>query len=424
MLVYLDWGGGTKIKEQYVQVFVVPLPLVTAPSAVPQRDAETRLLRNAGVERDRRWPVSDAARVGGFHRSLPGYGVTPLRELDLAGAVTEPIGVLVKDESERLGLPAFKVLGASWAVVRTLAELAGVEPEAACCGAPGEWFHALGPRTLIAATDGNHGMAVAHMARLLGLGCEIYVPAAASRDRIAAIEARGAVVHVVHGTYDDAVERCAADASETRILVSDTAWPGYERIPSWVIDGYATLFCEVDAQLAGSEQPSVVFVQVGVGALAAAAVAHYRAAGRAGAPPLIVGVEPLDADCARRTADAGEAREAPGPHRSAMSCLNAGVCSHVALPALLHGIDAYVAIGDRHALRAMELLREGGIDAGATGAAGLAGLLALSELDAGRALLAERAPGPVLVLNTEAAQEHVVTRGMAMADGTTNEVSR
>lgn len=395
------------------------VPLVNA-----RNDGDTRFLRNPGVDRERRWPAAPTARVHAFHAGLPEYAVTPLRGLDPGGSIPDGLRVLVKDESARLGLPAFKVLGASWAVVRMLAELAGVEPEDACSGAPTDWFRALGPRTLVAATDGNHGMAVAHMARMLGLGCEIYVPAAASRERIAAIEARGATVHVVDGTYDEAVERCAAEASDTRILVSDTAWPGYERIPGWVADGYGTLFAEVDEQLVDGEQPSVVFVQIGVGALAAAAVAHYRAAGRAGTPPLIVGVEPLDADCAWRTAQAGAPREASGPHGSAMSCLNAGVCSHTALPALLHGIDAYVAIDDRHALRAMALLRDGGIDGGATGAAGLAGLLALTELDAGRALLAERCPGPVLVVNSEAAQEQIVTRGMAMADETTNEVSR
>lgn len=375
---------------------------VTAP---PPAQTASRLLLNRHVDRDLRWSPSAADRVHAFHRSLPGFHPTPLRSLDdltippLAGAP-----LLVKDESERLGLPAFKALGASWAVANVLAARTGVAPEDVCTGSPAGWFPELGGVTLIAATDGNHGMAIAHMAGLLGLGCEIYVPAAASRERIEAIMRRGAVVHVVDGTYDDAVRRCAEEESEDRIVISDTAWPGYERIPEWVIDGYETLFGEIDRQLAPGEQPSVVMVQIGVGALATAAVRHYRSPGR-GVPPLIVGVEPLDADCAWRTAAAGAPREAPGPHRSAMSCLNVGVCSEVALPALLHGVDAYVAVGDELAARAMRHLQNAGIDAGATGAAGLAGLLALSELEEGRALLAAQAPGPVLTINTEASQE-------------------
>src|SRR6185437_13836038 len=133
------------------------------------------------------------------------------------------------------------------------------------------------PLTLVAATDGNHGRAVAHIAAMLGLQARIYVPADMVPARIAAIEGEGATVTVIDGGYDEAVARSAQDAGERRLVISDTSWPGYERVPAWVIEGYSTIFAEIDEALAraGRPQPDVVVVPIGVGALAAAAVRHY-----------------------------------------------------------------------------------------------------------------------------------------------------
>jgi len=214
-----------------------------------------------------------------FHRRLPGYAPTPLvdapelaRELGLAA-------VLVKVESERLGLPAFKILGASFAISRLLADRLGAEPawrnldELRAAIAP------LGPLTLVAATDGNHGRAVAHMASLLGFGAQIFVPRGTVDARIAGIEEEGAQVTVVDGTYEDAVAASAALARADVLVVSDTSWEGYTEVPGTVIAGYDTIFAEVDAELrdAGAAPPDLVVAPMGVGALTAAVVEHYGA---------------------------------------------------------------------------------------------------------------------------------------------------
>ena len=129
---------------------------------------------------------------------------------------------------------------------------------------------------------------------------------------------------MVDGTYDDAIAASAALASDDHLVVSDTSWPGYAEVPRWVIDGYATIFAEVDEQIAaaGAPPPDVVVAQMGVGALAAATVGHVRAS--AGDAPTIVVVEPLSAACGLRSAEAGHPVEVPGPHRSIMAGLNCG----------------------------------------------------------------------------------------------------
>ncbi|HEV8044494.1 MAG TPA: pyridoxal-phosphate dependent enzyme, partial [Rubrobacter sp.] len=170
-----------------------------------------------------------------FHRRLPGYEETPLVN---APEIADALGVgkvFVKDESSRLGLPAFKVLGASWAVYRALEERLGDEGF-------GDWeeiedlkarLEPLRPLSLVAATDGNHGRAVARVARLLELGAKIFVPEDMAAARQEAIAREEAEVIVVDGTYDDAVEISAEEAGERGLVISDMSWPGYERIPSW-----------------------------------------------------------------------------------------------------------------------------------------------------------------------------------------------
>jgi diaminopropionate ammonia-lyase len=314
-----------------------------------------------------------------FHRRLPGYAPTPLLDApEIASALG--IGRLwVKAESSRLGLPAFKILGASWATYRALEERLG--------GALEPWetlpelverLAPLRPMTLATATDGNHGRAVAHMAALLGFAARIFVPAGTTQARIQGIESEGATVVVVAGTYDDAVERAAMEASERCLVISDTSWPGYEDVPKWVIEGYSTIFAEIDEALAaqGEDGPDLVVVQIGVGALAAAAVDHYRRAG-VSQPPRIIGVEPTRAACALASMEAGQIVTIPGPHDSIMAGLNCGTPSLVAWPALSTGIAVFVAVDDHWTLRAMRDLASAGVVAGETGGAGLAGITAL-----------------------------------------------
>jgi len=327
-----------------------------------------------------------------FHRRLPGYEPTPLHTLPGRASDLGLGSLWVKDETSRMGMPSFKVLGASWATYRALCARLGAEPEWASIGELRAAVAPLGPLTLVAATDGNHGRAVALMARLLGASARILVPSGTAEARVAGIEEEGAVVSVVDGTYDDAVTASAALAAPDALVISDTSWDGYTEIPGWVIEGYSTIFAEVDEQLNGAAV-DVVVVQVGVGALAASAVQRY--AGSAS----LVAVEPLGAACALRSAQAGRPTEVPGPHTSIMAGLNCGRVSAIAWPVVAAGVEVFMAVEDVAAEAAMIDLAAAGIDAGETGAAGLAGLRALAAAGVpvdltGRSVLALCTEGP------------------------------
>ena len=332
-----------------------------------------------------------------FHRSLPGYEPTPLVD---APVVAEALGVarvLVKDEARRLGMPSFKILGASWAIYRALCAHTGARPEeVGGLDALHSRLTAKTPLTLVAATDGNHGRAVARMAHLLGLDAHVLVPADMVPARIDAIAAEGARVTVVEGSYDEAVARSAALADARHLVISDTSWPGYEDVPGWVIDGYATIGAEIADELErrGLDMPDVVAAQIGVGAFASAVVQHFRPRGAT-----IVGVEPTRADCVLVSMEAGRIVAVPGPHDSIMAGLNCGSPSLIAWPVVSRGIDVFVAVEDDRAREAMRLLAAAGIVAGESGAAGLAGLLDLR----GEPELAPEAT--VLVISTEGATD-------------------
>jgi diaminopropionate ammonia-lyase len=387
-------------------------------------------------------PLPAGARPGpqvhAFHQRLPGYAPTPLRDLPGLAAATGVGRVLVKDESSRLGLPAFKVLGASWATYRALVERMGREPDWATLDElAAAVADQLGALRLVAATDGNHGRAVAHMARLLGLVATVLVPEGTAEARIDGIASEGAEVVVVPGTYDDAVTMSAGMAGERDLVVSDTSWPGYQDVPGWVIEGYSTIFAEIDAQLAvpdgdgGAEAGAadgdggdagdrggdrvevtddgiavraaavvdVAFVPLGVGALGAAAGACLRAGRAPGAGPLLVGVEPTTAACVSAAVEAGHLVEVPGPHRSIMAGLNCGLASMLALPTVTAAFDAFVAVDDDRCRAAMHAMADAGMDVGETGAAALAGLMAV--VDEHRAELPIPGQAAVLLLATE-----------------------
>jgi diaminopropionate ammonia-lyase len=355
-----------------------------------------KLFVNPGRRHDEGAPRR-AAPSATFHRRLPGY--EPSRIVDAPDLARE-LGLAalsVKDESHRLGLPSFKILGASWAVYQLLAGRLGHEPEWGDFDDLRRALGPLGPLMLVAATDGNHGRAVAHMARLLGYPARIFVPIGTAAARIDAIEGEGAPVTVVDGSYDDAVRASAALASDDVLVVSDTSWEGYTEVPKTVIDGYETIFAEADEQLPTA--PEVVVVPMGVGALAAATAHHY--ANRA----TVVVVEPLSAACGLESAVAGRPVEVPPPHDSIMAGLNCGMVSIIAWPAVAAGADVFVAVDDGAAEAAMRDLAAIGIVAGETGAASLAGLRAV--VDAGAPDLRGRR---VLILCTEGATDPVAYR--------------
>ncbi len=342
-------------------------------------------------------PAGDALA---FHRSLPGYRLTPLLALPALAAELGLGALWVKDEGQRFGLNAFKALGASWAIHRWMRA------------------HADGrPATFATATDGNHGRAVAWTARTLGQKAVIFLPRNTAPARIAAIRGEGAEVVVVDGTYDDAVGRVAAESAAAGWhVISDTAYPGYLEIPRWIMAGYETIFVETGEQLeaAAARGPTVVLVQAGIGGLACAGVCFY--ARRSGMPrPRIAAVEPTDADCLLEsiTAPGGEIRKARGAQGSIMAGLNCGTPSPAAWPTLRAGIDLFLAVDDGFAEEAMRRLAAGGggdprVVAGESGAAGLAGLLTLCRepgLGTAREALGLGPESRILIVNTECATD-------------------
>jgi diaminopropionate ammonia-lyase len=347
--------------------------------------------------------AADTSAVQAFHGRLPGYAASPL--LDLAGFASE-LGIgrlLVKDESSRLGLPAFKILGASWAAYRLLSQRLGGEPRWSSLDELAAVIEErVGPLRLVTATDGNHGRAVARMARLLRLAALILVPAGTAAARVDAIASEGAEVRIVEGTYDDAVAEVAGLATDRDLVVSDTSWPGYEDVPRWVVEGYSTIFAELGPQLAalGLGGVDAAFVPVGVGSLAAAAGAALG-----GGTTMLVGVEPDGAACVTAALDAGHVVEVPGPHRSLMAGLNCGLASPLALPVITAAYGAMVTVDDDRCRRAIRALADHGLDVGETGAAALAGLTAV--LDDHRAELPLPPGATVLVLVTEGVTDPV-----------------
>ncbi|MFC4637106.1 diaminopropionate ammonia-lyase [Deinococcus hohokamensis] len=346
-------------------------------------------------------------RLRAFHERLPGYAPTRLVQAPHLAAALGVRGAWVKDEANRLGLPAYKILGASWAVYRELETRFGPFAPWTTLDDLALQLQAHQPLTLVTATDGNHGRAVARTARWLGLGAHILVPEDMVPARIEAIRSEGAQVQVVLGTYDDAVAAAARQADHQHLVISDTAWDGYTRVPGWVVEGYGTIFQEIDRQLAalGARQPDVVAAQMGVGSLAMAVVQHYRASGR---ETRVVGAEPTRAACVLRSLEAGALTEVPGPHTSIMAGLNCGNTSPLAWPTLQGGLSAAVAIPDEQAEAAMRLLARDGVVSGASGAAGAGGLLALltgEGAERARQTLGLTPESTVLVISTEGATD-------------------
>lgn len=346
-------------------------------------------------------PPTVPGPVTEFHRRFPDYAPTPLVDLPVLATALGVGHVLVKDESDRLGLPAFKMLGAAWASYRALVEMLGYEPEWSTFDELAAALEPLRPIALATATDGNHGRAVASFARRVGIGARIFVPAGTSRSRIDAVLGEGASCEVVDGTYEDAVARAAQEAGDDCLVVSDTSWEGYETIPAIVIEGYATIFAEVAAQsaTAGLPAPDLVVIPMGVGALAAATAQWYRRT--VDATPLLMGVEPVSANCVQASAEAGHIVEVPGPHRSIMAGLNCGLPSPVAWPWVSTGFDWFVSIDDADAEGAMRALADCGVVSGETGAASLGALRAIGDLTT----LGLGPDATVLLISTEGATD-------------------
>ncbi len=309
--------------------------------------------------RDRDWvcPAPDRDATA-YHQSMTGYAATRLVGLPSVASDLGVGQVLVKEECARFGLPAFKALGASWAIHRALGAAADRT------------------RTVVTATDGNHGRAVARFAGLAGHPASVFVPTGIPDRSVAAIRGEGASVTVVDGSYDEAVMVAAEAAARSGgVLVQDTAWEGYEQIPGWIVEGYETLFAECDEQLAtvGVGQAELVLVPTGVGSLLQAALAHVRCGGPASA---VVSVEPDVAACVPPSLMAGRPVTVE-TGSTVMAGLNCGTLSRLAWPYVAQGLDGAVTVTDAETERALVELAGAGVDAGPSGASSLAGLRSL-----------------------------------------------
>jgi diaminopropionate ammonia-lyase len=325
--------------------------------------------------------LEDRARV--LHRALRGYAPTPLHAAPSLAAELALGAVLLKDESSRFGLPAFKALGAWWAIAWAVAERLGepalaTEPDALRARSRGAGL------TLVCATEGNHGRAVARAARALGLAALVVVSDRTAAARVQAIEAEGARVERLDGDYDAAVRHAAGLADDDHLVIADTSWPGYSEVPRRVVEGYATIFDELDAQLDGREVDLVV-VPIGVGSLAAAAARHFRA--RPGELPRLVGLEPVAAACALASARAGKPVTVDGDATSIMAGLNCPTPSTDAWPQVAAAFDGFCAVGDGHVLRGIRRLAAEGLDRGGCSGGVVGGLSALLGDPAHRAAL-------------------------------------
>jgi len=292
--------------------------------------------------------------------------VTPLWHLRTLAKAVGIADILVKDESSRLGLNAFKILGVSYAISLMLKEGQITRTSILTC-----------------ATEGNHGRAVARAAHDNGIDAKIYMTRDVASARRIAVEQEGAEVVIVDGTYDTAVQTMAEDARNNGwTIVSDTSWPGYEEIPRRIMLGYTRILNEAEIEWM-AEAPDVVLVQAGVGGLAGAIVSWLCQRFGANRPFTIV-CEPSSAACLLESARAGRPVSVRGPFTTILAGLRSGEVSPIAWPIIAAAADAFVAIDDEWCVRAMQALAHpvGGdpaVEAGASGACGLAVLLAILQ---------------------------------------------
>jgi len=349
-----------------------------------------------------------------FHSRIPGYKISPLKALPRLASMLGLSGIWVKDESSRLTLNSFKVLGGSYAIYRYILEALGDESidifSEQCSQLVRE---KLGDMTFAAATDGNHGRGVAWSATRLGFKSVIYVHENTSSARIEAIESNGAKVVVVKGTYDDAVEKVNEDAQKNGWqVISDTSWPGYTDIPRWVMRGYTTMFSETQQQLAaqGMIKPSHIFVQAGVGSLAAATLGFYAQIFGYERPRSVI-VEPDKAACLYLSAEIGdgEPHSFAGELDTIMAGLACGDPNPQAWKVLWDIADVFVKCPDYVAAKGMRvygvpLAGDPFVVSGESGAATLGALMFIMrrpEYEPLRTLLNLGRDSEVLLINSE-----------------------
>ncbi|MBO4873568.1 MAG: diaminopropionate ammonia-lyase [Lachnospiraceae bacterium] len=345
-----------------------------------------------------------------FHRSLPLYRETALLSLSAAAARYGTGGIYVKDESTRFGLKAFKGLGGSYSMFRILCEKLGLDPRTASY--PDFLREEIRGRCrrieFATATDGNHGKGVSWAAKLFGCRAHVFMPKGTVEARRRAIEEAGnAEALITDVNYDKTVQLAASLAEQNGwILIQDTSWPGYEKIPHWIMEGYLTLAAEAEKQLGGKE-PTHIFLQAGVGAMAGSLASYFlsRAADR---KPLITVVEPKAAACFYVSAQAedGKAHSIEGNPVTIMAGLNCGTPCESVWPLLRDGSAFFAACDDRITEDGMRtyanpLGADPAVKAGESGAVSYGLLLKILQSPELRSFFRIDRDSVILLVNTE-----------------------
>lgn len=307
--------------------------------------------------------LDNVAKARAFHKSFPQYTVTPLARLDNLTARLGLNNLCVKDESYRFGLNAFKVLGGSFAMASYIADETGRDVSDMTYDylTSDELARDFGQATFFTATDGNHGRGVAWAAKRLGQKAVVHMPKGSTKPRFDNIAAEGATVTIEEVNYDECVRMAAAeaDACERGVIVQDTAWEGYEKIPSWIMEGYGTMASEAAEQLreAAINRPTHVFVQAGVGSLAGAVVGYFANL-YPDNPPTFVVMEATNAACLYKGAVAadGEPRIVTGDMPTIMAGLCCGEPNTLGWDILRNHVTAFVVCPDWVAARGMRIL--------------------------------------------------------------------
>lgn len=300
--------------------------------------------------------------VQAYHRSLPGYAPTPLVCLPGLARHLGIENLYVKDESPRFGLNAFKALGATWALARILAERLGRNLD----GLGFSFFQRAEVKerikdlVFVTATDGNHGRGLAWAAAQLGCRSHVFMPAGIAPIRVENARKEGARVEVTAVNYDDTVRLTARTAREKGwILVQDTAWEGYEKIPAWIVQGYTTMAAETLDQMegAGMTPPTHMFLQAGVGSMAAAVLGYYAHKFRQVCPATFI-LEPDQADCMYQSAlaDDGRPRAVEGELKTMMAGLACGEPNPQAWQILRDFATGFISCSDSVAAKGMGVL--------------------------------------------------------------------
>lgn len=371
--------------------------------------------------------LQTATQAKTYHESIPNYKATPLVHLNHLAKDFGVKNIMVKDESHRLGLNAFKALGASYAVGKVVEKTLMTE------GTPLNFssvqkaiaadYEKTGKKmTFITATDGNHGRGLAWMANQLGSECVVLMPKGSSLERLENIQKEGANAYITEWNYDDAVREAQRLAAENGWhLVQDTVLEDYVDIPKWIMQGYMTLGLEVLEQLKmlPEEAPIThIFLQAGVGSMASAMAALFVQTLES--PPKIIIVEPDQADCFYKTALAndGVLHLVQGDMNTIMAGLACGEPNPIAWDILKHYGNVFISCSDQVSALGMRILAsplesDARVIAGESGAVGLGVLYEIMknpdyiEL---RYKLALDENAYVLLINTEGATDTVMYR--------------